>query len=158
MLSLNDSTSEWVTLLVMFDKSKTKGNIEHQTKWNLKKTKKCDSKIIFEIFSRCDIPFLCTIKSLNTCHIYILVVPVTFEHPWLRHSGHPEHAVVPTDVVQVSEPVVCTFRLSVRVFTPLPDMRKPKIPVLTFWTLVLESFGNFQKHVLLYNRRFFRYI
>lgn len=40
MLNSNDSTSEWVTLLVMFDKSKTKGNIEHQTKWNLKKNKK----------------------------------------------------------------------------------------------------------------------
>jgi hypothetical protein len=71
MLSLNDSTSEWVTLLVMFDKFKTKGNIEHQTKWNLNKTKRCDNKIILEIFSRCDISSLCTIKSLNTCHIYI---------------------------------------------------------------------------------------
>lgn len=70
MLSLNDSTTEWVTLFVMFDKSKTKCNIEHQTKWNLKKkTKIGDSKFIFEIFSRCDVPSLCTIK--NTCHIYI---------------------------------------------------------------------------------------
>jgi len=40
MLNLNDSISEWVTLLVMFDKSKTKGNIEHQTKSNLKKKEK----------------------------------------------------------------------------------------------------------------------
>ncbi len=30
-------------------------------------------------------------------------------------------AVVPTDVVWVSEPTVCTFRLSVRVFSPSPD-------------------------------------
>jgi hypothetical protein len=77
---------------------------------------------------------------------------MTFGHPWLLHSSHPERAVVPTDVVQVSEPTVCTLRLLVRVFTPLPDVRKPK----TFWTLVLESFGNFRKHAPLYNRRFFR--
>jgi len=82
---------------------------------------------------------------------------VTFGHPWLRHSSHPECAVVPTDVVRVSEPAVCTFRLSVRVFIPLPDVRKPKTPVLTFWTLVPKSFGNFRKHVPLYNRQFFRY-
>jgi hypothetical protein len=37
--------------------------------------------------------------------------------------------------------------LSVRVFTPLPDVRKPKTSVLTFWTLVPESFGNFWKHL-----------
>jgi len=73
MLNLNDSTSEWVTLLVMFDKSKTKGNIEHKTKWNLKKTKRCDNKIILEIFLRCDIPSLCIITSLNMCHIYIYI-------------------------------------------------------------------------------------
>jgi hypothetical protein len=29
--------------------------------------------------------------------------------------------VVPTDVVRISEPAMCTLRLSVRVFTPLPD-------------------------------------
>jgi hypothetical protein len=29
--------------------------------------------------------------------------------------------VVSTDVVRVSEPAVCTLKLSVRVFTPLPD-------------------------------------
>jgi len=40
--------------------------------------------------------------------------------------------VVPTDVVWVLELVVCTLRLSVLVFTPLPDVRKPKTPVLTF--------------------------
>jgi hypothetical protein len=51
----------------------------------------------------------------------ILVVPVTFGHPWLHHSSHPERTVVPTDVVRVSEPAMCTFRLSVRVFIPLPD-------------------------------------
>jgi len=78
---------------------------------------------------------------------------MTFGHPWLRHSSHHEHVVVLTDVVQVSEPAVCTLRLSIRVFTPLSDVRKPKTPVLTFWTLVLESFENFRKHVLLYNRR-----
>jgi len=76
--------------------------------------------------------------------IDILVVPVTFEHSWLCHSSHPERTVVPTDVVRVSEPAVCTLRLSIRVFTPLPDVRKPKTLVLTFWTLVPESFGNFQ--------------
>jgi len=76
--------------------------------------------------------------------IDILVVPVTFGHPWLHHSSHPERAVVPTDVVRVSEPAVCTLRLSIRVFTPLPDVRKPKTLVMTFWTLVPESFGNFQ--------------
>jgi hypothetical protein len=62
----------------------------------------------------------------------ILVVPVTFGHPWLRHSSHPEHAVVSTDVVRVLKPTVCTLRLLVWVFTPLPDMRKPKTLVLTF--------------------------
>ncbi len=87
----------------------------------------------------------------------ILVVPVTFGHPWLRHSNHPERAVIPTDVVRVSESAVCTLRLSIRVFTPLLDVRKSKTPVLTFWTLVLESFGNFRKHVPLYNRWFFRW-
>jgi hypothetical protein len=43
----------------------------------------------------------------------VLVVPVTFGHPWLRHSSHLERVVVPTNVVQVSEPAVCTFRLSI---------------------------------------------
>jgi hypothetical protein len=62
----------------------------------------------------------------------ILVVPVTFGHPWLRHSSHPERAAVPTDVVRVLEPTVCTLKLSIRVFTPLPNVRKPKTPVLTF--------------------------
>jgi len=80
---------------------------------------------------------------------------VTLEHSWLRHFSYLERAVVSTDVVRVSEPAVCTLRLSIRVFTPLTDMRKPKTPVLTFWTLVPESFGNFQKHAPLYNRRFF---
>jgi hypothetical protein len=80
-----------------------------------------------------------------------LVVSVTFGHSWLRHSSHLERAVVPPDVVRVLELAVCTLRLSVRVFTPLP-----KTPVLTFWTLVPESFENFRKHVLLYNRRFFQ--
>jgi hypothetical protein len=61
-----------------------------------------------------------------------LVVLVTFGHPWLRHSSHPERAVVSTDVVRVSKPAMCTLRLSVRVFTPLPDVRKPKTPILTF--------------------------
>jgi hypothetical protein len=92
----------------------------------------------------------------NIFNTYKLVVPVTFGHPWLRHSSHPEHVVVSTDVVQVSELAVCTLRLSVRVFTPLLDMRKPKTPVLTFWTLVPESFGNFRKHAPLYNCRFFQ--
>jgi hypothetical protein len=85
------------------------------------------------------------------------VVPVTFGHLWLRHFGHLERAVVSIDVVRVSKPVVCTLRLSVRVFIPLPDVKKPKTLVLTFWTLVLESFGNLRKHVPLYNRRFFQY-
>jgi hypothetical protein len=65
--------------------------------------------------------------------------------------------MVPTDIVWVSEVAVCTFKLSIRVFPPLPDgMRKPKTLILTFWTLVPESFGNFRKQVPLYNRRFFR--
>jgi hypothetical protein len=81
---------------------------------------------------------------------------VTFGHLWLRHSSHPERVVVSTNIVRVSKPAVCTLRLSIRVFIPLPDMRKPKTPVLTFWTLVLESFGNFRKHAPLYNRQFFR--
>ncbi len=34
----------------------------------------------------------------------ILVVPMTFGHPWLHHSSHPERVVVPTDVVRVLEP------------------------------------------------------
>jgi len=100
---------------------------------------------------------------LNYQHLHMswiiyfeLVVPVTFGQPWLCHSSHPERAVVPTDVVRISESAVCTLMLSVRVFTPLFDMRKPKTPVLTFWTLVPESFGNFRKHAPLYNRRFFR--
>jgi hypothetical protein len=60
--------------------------------------------------------------------------------------------VVPINVVWVSEPVMCTLRLSL----PYPTgVRKPKTLVLTFWTLVPESFGNFQKHAPLYNRRFF---
>jgi len=83
------------------------------------------------------------------------MVPVTFRHPWLRHSNHPKHALVPTDVVRVSKPAVCTLRLSIRVFTPLPNVKKSKTPVLTFWTLVPESFGNFRKHAPLYNFRFF---
>ncbi len=29
--------------------------------------------------------------------------------------------MVPTDIVRVSKPAVCTLRLSVRVFSPLPD-------------------------------------
>jgi hypothetical protein len=53
---------------------------------------------------------------------------MTFEHSWLRHSSHPERAVVLTNVVRVSELAVCTLRL----FTPLPNMRKPKTSVLTF--------------------------
>jgi hypothetical protein len=69
---------------------------------------------------------------------------MTFGHPWLHHSSHPECAVVPTDVVRVSEPAVCTLRLPIRVFTPLHDVRKPKTLVLTFWTLVPQSFGNFR--------------
>ncbi len=89
------------------------------------------------------------------CHYNILVVPMTFGHPWLCHFNHPEHAVVSTDV-RVSEPAVCTLRLSVRIFTPLFNVRKPKTPVLTFWTLVPENFENFRKHAPLYNRRFFR--
>jgi hypothetical protein len=84
-----------------------------------------------------------------------LVVLVTFGHPWVRHSSHLERTMVPTDVVRVSKLAVCPLRLSVRVFTPLPDVRKPKTLVLTFWTLVPESFGNFWKHAPLYNRRFF---
>jgi len=74
-----------------------------------------------------------------------LVVPVTFKHPWLRHSSHPEHIVVPTDVVRVLEPAVCTFRLSIRVFTPLPDVKNPKPQFWHFepWFLkVLEIFEN----------------
>jgi len=96
------------------------------------------------------------ITSLHITLFFQLVVPMTFGHSWLRHSSHPEHAVVPTDVVRVSKPAVCTLRLSIRVFTSLPDVKKPKTPVLTFWTLVPESFENFQKHAPLYNRRFFR--
>jgi hypothetical protein len=92
----------------------------------------------------------------HICFMHRLVVPVTFGHPWLCHSSHLERAVVPTDVVRVSELVVCTLRLSVHVFTLLPDMRKPKTLVLTFWTLVPKSFGNFRKHAPLYNRWFFR--
>jgi len=42
-----------------------------------------------------------------------LMVPVTFGHPWLRHSNHLERVVVSIDVVQVSEPAVCALRLSV---------------------------------------------
>jgi len=61
-----------------------------------------------------------------------LMVPVTFGHPWLHHSNHPERAMILTDVVRVLEPAVCTLMLSVRVFTPLPNVRKPKTPVLTF--------------------------
>ncbi len=69
--------------------------------------------------------------ELNGCIMH-QVVPVTFGHSWLRHSSHPKRAVVPTDVVRVSEPAMCTLRLSVRVFIPLPHMRKRKTPVLTF--------------------------
>jgi hypothetical protein len=54
------------------------------------------------------------------------VVPMTFGRPWLRHSNHPERAVVLTDVVRVSEPAACTLGLSVRVFTPLPAWENPK--------------------------------
>jgi hypothetical protein len=43
----------------------------------------------------------------------ILVILVTFGHPWLRHSSHLERAVVLTDVVRVSKPAVYTLRLSV---------------------------------------------
>jgi len=73
-------------------------------------------------------------NSLGLACVYymILVVPMTFGHPWLRHSSYPEHAMVSTDIVRVSEPAVCTLRLSIRVFTPLPDVKKPKTLVLTF--------------------------
>jgi hypothetical protein len=92
------------------------------------------------------------VSDENNLFSFVLVVLVTFGHPWLRHSSHPERAMVPTDVVRVSELVVCTLRLSVRVFTPLPDGgEKTQNP------LVPESFGNFWKHAPLYNRRFFRY-
>ncbi len=69
---------------------------------------------------------------INLCFLFILVVLVTFGHPWLRHSNHLERAVVSIDVVRVSKPAVCTLMLSVRVFTPLLDVRKLKTPVLTF--------------------------
>jgi hypothetical protein len=75
----------------------------------------------------------------------ILVVPVTFGHSWLRHSSHPERAVVLTDVVRVSEPAVCILMLSVRVFIPFLDVRKFKTPVLTFepwFPKVLKIFEN----------------
>jgi len=99
---------------------------------------------------------ICPLFSDIIQYWFQLVVPVTFGHSWLRHSSHSERTMVLTNIVWVSEPAVCTLKLSVRVFTPLLDVKKPKTPVLTFWTLVPKSFGNFWKHVPLYNRWFFR--
>ncbi len=74
------------------------------------------------------------------------MVPVTFGHPWLRHSSHPERAVVPTDIVRVSEPAMCTLRLSVRVFTPLPDEgEKTQNPGFDILKLGSRKFWKFPK-------------
>jgi hypothetical protein len=44
--------------------------------------------------------------------------------------------VVPTDIVRVSEPTVCTLMFSIRVFTPLPDggekTQNPNFDILNF--------------------------
>ncbi len=65
--------------------------------------------------------------------------------------------MVATDVVRVSEPVVCTLRLSVWVFIPLPDGgEKTQNPGSDILNLGPESFENFQKHAALYNCWFFR--
>jgi hypothetical protein len=60
-------------------------------------------------------------------------------------------AVVPTNVVRVSEPTECTLKLSIWIFTPLPDggekTQNPSFDILNL---------GFRKHVSLYNRRFFR--
>jgi hypothetical protein len=56
-----------------------------------------------------------------------------------------------TDVVRVSEPAVCTLRLSVRVFTPLPDRsektQNPSFDILNlgsrkFLYITAGSFGS----------------
>ncbi len=54
--------------------------------------------------------------------------------------------MVPIDVVQVSEPAVCTLRLSVQVFTPLPDggekTQNPDSNILNLGSKVLEISEN----------------
>ncbi len=54
--------------------------------------------------------------------------------------------MVPTDVVRVSEPAMRTLRLSVRVFTPLPDEGEKTQPRFwhfeTWFPKVLEIFEN----------------
>jgi hypothetical protein len=54
--------------------------------------------------------------------------------------------VVPTDVVRVSEPAMRTLRLSIRVFTPLPDEGEKTQPRFwhfeTWFPKVLEIFEN----------------
>jgi hypothetical protein len=59
--------------------------------------------------------------------------------------------VVPTNVVRVSEPTVCTLRLSVRVFIPLPDesekTQNPDSDILNlgsqkFLYIIVGSFGS----------------
>ncbi len=78
----------------------------------------------------------------------------------LTRRGHlyPPHiktilclsAMVPTDVVRVSQPAVCTLRLSFRVFTPLPDgsekTQNPGFDILDlgsrkFFYITTGSFG-----------------
>jgi hypothetical protein len=54
--------------------------------------------------------------------------------------------MVPTDVVRVSEPIVCTLRLSVRVFTPLPDEgEKTQNPGSDILNLGSRKFWKFPK-------------
>jgi len=55
-------------------------------------------------------------------------------------------AVVPTDIVRVSEPAMCTFRLSVRIFTPLPDGgEKTQNPGFDILNLGSPKFWKFSK-------------
>jgi hypothetical protein len=55
-------------------------------------------------------------------------------------------AVVPTDVVRVSKPVVCTLRLSIRVFTPLLDGgEKTQNPGSDILNLGSQKFWKFPK-------------
>jgi hypothetical protein len=83
---------------------------------------------------------------------------ITLVGPTLRHL-YPPHiktilwfsTVVPTDVVRVSEPAACTLRLSVRVFTPLPNgnekTQNPGSDILNlgsqkFFYITASSFGS----------------
>jgi hypothetical protein len=82
---------------------------------------------------------------------YLLPYPTRVTKPTQIKTILWLSAVVMTDVVRVSEPAVCTLRLSVRVFTPLPDRsektQNPSFDILNlgsrkFLYITAGSFGS----------------